>query len=144
MAGRAETLASRFVPRAAEEGMCHGDLCAENIVLDRDGHVVVVDNDNLAVDAWGYDFARTWYRWPMSEAERRQYMAGYGRADHLVAVDAHFVHWVLVVLVEAAAYRVRVAVGGADRAVGALQMVLQDPVRCARFPGLIASGACTP
>jgi Ser/Thr protein kinase RdoA (MazF antagonist) len=143
MAGLAEALASRFAPRAVEVGMCHGDLCAENIVVDRDGRVVVVDNDNLAVDAWGYDIARTWYRWPMTEAERRQYMAGYGRADHLAAVDAHFIHWVVVVLVEAAAYRVRVGVDGADRALGALEMVLRDPVRYARFPGLVADGACT-
>jgi Ser/Thr protein kinase RdoA (MazF antagonist) len=143
-ARRAEGLASRFAPPAVALGMCHGDLCAENIVVNRDGRVVVVDNDSLAVDAWGYDLARTWYRWPMTDDQRRHYMAGYGRAAHLEDIEAHFIHWAITVLVEAAAFRVRVGVDGADRPLSALRRVLRDPVRGARFPGLAPAGAHGP
>jgi aminoglycoside phosphotransferase len=139
-ARRAERLSFEFEPRAATLGMCHGDLCAENIVIARDGRVVVVDNDSLAVDAWGYDFARTWYRWPMADAERRHYMAGYGGAAHLAEVHTHFIHWAITVLVEAAAFRVRVGVDGAERALRSLRIALRNPVR---FPGLIPDDADT-
>jgi aminoglycoside phosphotransferase (APT) family kinase protein len=141
-ARRAETLACEFEPRVVERGLCHGDLCAENIVIDGDGRVVIVDNDSLAVDAWGYDLARTWYRWPMTATERRQYMAGYGPASHLVHVAAYFIHWAIVVLVEAAAFRVRVGVD-ADSALRRLRAVVRDPVQSARFPGLVPEDACT-
>jgi phosphotransferase family enzyme len=141
-AGRAERLASEFEPGAVALAMCHGDLCAENIVIARDGRVVVVDNDSLAVDALGYDFARTWYRWPMADADRRRYMTGYGSAAHLAEVHEYFIHWAITVLVEAAAFRVRIGVDGAERALGTLRMALHDPGQCARFPGLIPDQAC--
>jgi Ser/Thr protein kinase RdoA (MazF antagonist) len=142
-ARRAETLASESEPHRVELGLCHGDLCAENIVVDPTGRVVVIDNDSLAVDAYGYDFARTWYRWPMTDAERRHYMTGYGPAHRLAEVEAHFIHWAIIALVEAAAFRVRVRVRGAEVALRRLRAVLRDPDRRARFPGLVRNGACT-
>jgi aminoglycoside phosphotransferase len=140
-ARRAETLASECEPRRVELGLCHGDFCAENIVVGRDGRLVIVDNDSLAVDTWGYDFARTWHRWPMTDAERRHYMAGYGPAPHLADVEEHFIHWVIIVLVEAAAFRVQVGVDGADLVLRRLRAVLRNP-RSARFRGLLPGGAC--
>jgi Ser/Thr protein kinase RdoA (MazF antagonist) len=140
-ARRAERLALEFQPGTVALGMCHGDLCAENIVVARDGRVVVVDNDSLAVDAWGYDLARTWYRWPMTDVNRRRYMSGYGAADYLADVHAHFVHWATTVLVEAAAFRVQSRVQGARRPLRELRMVLRAPARHARFPGLIPGEA---
>jgi len=140
-ARRAETLAGRFAPEAAASGLCHGDFCAENIIVDGHARPVVVDNDSIAVDAYGYDLARTWHRWPMTEAQSHAYMAGYGPAGHLAEVEAHFVHWAAVVLVEAAAFRVQVGLDGADVPLRRLHALLQAPHRYGRFPGLVPRGA---
>lgn len=142
-ARQAEALAVGYAPPRASLGLCHGDLCPENVVLARDGRVVVVDNDSIAVDAYGFDLARTWYRWPMSDAQARRYMRGYGPAEHLDEVEAHFVHWAVVVVVEAAAFRHGAGLAGAGAAIGRLRALLRHPERCARFPGR-ARGAVRP
>ena len=59
----------RLAPNAAEVGTTHNDFCAENLVEDTRGCLVLVDNEGLRRGFLDYDLARTWYRWPMAEAD---------------------------------------------------------------------------
>ena len=74
---RVEALMSRLDPLVAEQGLIHGDLCAENAVLAAGG-VVVVDNEGLAVGALDGDVGRTLARWRMDESTRDAFARGYG------------------------------------------------------------------
>lgn len=58
-------------------GIAHGDLCGENIVWHPTRGPVSIDNGNLAVGHLDYDLARTFYRWPLREAERAIFLEGY-------------------------------------------------------------------
>lgn len=55
----------RFAPADAPCGLTHNDLCAANVVEDAHGRLFVVDNEGLRRGFFGFDLARTWYRWPM-------------------------------------------------------------------------------
>jgi hypothetical protein len=70
---------------------------------------------------------------PKPEADERSR----DRRDHLAEV-ARFLHWAIVVPVEAAAFRLRAELGGAEAAVDRLRAVLRAPGRCARFLRLAA------
>ena len=126
--GREATLAYRLAddhaPTTVSTGLCHGDLCAENIVKDRSGRLVVVDNDSLRIDAYGYDLARTWHRWPMTATQHAAYAEGYGESAHWTSFRDHFAHWAILVLVDAASYRLRVGVSGVRRPLHRLRAVL--------------------
>lgn len=71
--------AVRCAPERAPTGVIHTDFCADNLVEDRAGRLVVVDNEGLRLDFLDYDVARTWYRWPMSEAEWSVFLTRYTR-----------------------------------------------------------------
>jgi len=117
-------LAERHAPESVSTGLCHGDLCAENIIKARSGRFVVVDNDSVAIDSYGYDLARTWHRWPMSQRQHAAYIEGYGRHLHWAHFTAHFIHWAILVLVDAASFRTRVGVKGARRPLSRLRTLL--------------------
>src|SRR5262249_50894963 len=93
------------VPDHQETGIIHRDFCGENLVLDPLGTPHIVDNGTLTVDAYHFDLARTWYRWPMTSAERRAFEAGYAACGDLASYRAHFPFWAVAVLVEAALFR---------------------------------------
>lgn len=61
----------------ASIGVAHGDLCGENVVEHATRGPVSIDNGNLAVGHLDYDLARTFYRWPLREAERAVFLEGY-------------------------------------------------------------------
>ncbi len=107
----ARELALGKAPRRMQCGLAHGDLCAENIILDAAGELHVVDNETVLVHPPEYDLARSWYRWPMRPAERVAYERGYGRSRAREAFRLHFEFWVVLVLVEALLFRLDV---GAD------------------------------
>lgn len=80
----AADVAQAVVARAAERrgadttiGIAHGDFCAENIVAHPTRGPVSIDNGNLAVGHLDYDLARTFYRWPLPDAERAIFLEGY-------------------------------------------------------------------
>jgi thiamine kinase-like enzyme len=133
-------LAVLHAPRTASVGLCHTDFCGENIVTDAAGTVFVIDNEGIAVDAYEYDLARTWYRWPMTELQQRAYAEGYGDHDHATRFASHFLYWALMALVESSAVRVRVRAASARIPLSRLAELLRSHGRGERFPRLLSRG----
>jgi hypothetical protein len=113
-------LVERLAPATADVGITHNDFCAENLVELPGGRLVVVDNEGIRRGFLDYDVARTWYRWPMSEAQWQVFVARYrsyrshqsGRAG---APDGdHERFWRVAAVVKSAHLR------AAHRAAGAL------------------------
>lgn len=100
-------LARSHAPEVFDVGLIHGDLCAENIVIDGDDHVHVIDNETLTIGAYDYDLARTWYRWPMDGIQLKAYFRGYGQHRSLEPFLAHFPYWTISALVDSALFRLR-------------------------------------
>jgi Phosphotransferase enzyme family len=142
--GRArETLALmvRHAPaEASPAGLCHTDFCAENIVTTTTGHPWIVDNEGVNVDAYEFDLARTWYRWPMTSGQQQAYADGYGERAHGARFAAHFLHWALAVLVESAARRVRARAASARVPLERLATMLRTHGRGESFPRILAGG----
>lgn len=122
----ARELAGANAPSGLVPGLVHGDLCAENMLIDAEGRMHVVDNESVAVHAPEYDLARTWYRWPMTAAQRAAYEDGYGRSEARTRFDAHFTFWAIVVLVESAAFRLRVGASDPEVPLGRLRPLLEQ------------------
>lgn len=125
-ARRAFELAGRYAPSSYAVGFVHRDFCAENLVLRLSNDVCVVDNETLAVDPYDYDLGRTWYRWPMSPAERAAYFDGYHRYRSSHDFLTHFPYWGIVAVVGGAVYRLQKQTGAASVPVGRLRGLLRD------------------
>lgn len=133
-------LVVRHAPRAPHAGLCHGDFCAENIIRGAAGAICVVDNDGITVDAYAYDLARTWYRWPMERREQQAYADGYGRSEHGRNFADHFLHWALMVLVGSCKYRVRARVPSMGVPLSRLRAVVESEGRTEGLPRLLGKG----
>ena len=101
-------------------GVIHRDFCAENLVWDASGQPHVVDNETMQVGALDFDLARTWYRWPMTDAQATAFLDGYRAHRSPEAFLTSFVFWALATLVDVSRYHLRV---GTDRAQGALDLL---------------------
>jgi aminoglycoside phosphotransferase (APT) family kinase protein len=112
-ARRLLVLAREHSPTRTARGIVHGDLCAENIVVQSPERLFVVDNETLHVAAPDYDLARTWYRWPMLAADWRRYLSAYAEQRSPAQFEAHFVYWAALVLIESARWHLMLATGGA-------------------------------
>jgi len=133
-------LAVLHAPGTTSVGLCHTDFCAENIITDAAGTVFVIDNEGISVDAYEYDLARTWHRWPMTELQQRAYAEGYGHRDHVDRFADHFLHWALMALVESSAVRVRARAASASIPLRRLAELLISHGRGERFPRLLSRG----
>jgi streptomycin 6-kinase len=106
-------LAMSEVPQASEIGVIHCDYCAENLLVSEAVGFYIVDNELIQIGGLDHDLARTWYRWPMSPAERAVYWESYRRHRDPSSFSAFFLFWSINVLVSSALLRVE---GGTDRA----------------------------
>jgi hypothetical protein len=113
-------LATRRAPGDAEVGLGHGDLCPENIVVLGDS-LYVVDNESVLVHACDYDLARTWYRWPMTRVQRAAFVDGYRRDRDPGSFVKRRTYWTILVLVDAALFRLRAGAPGARQALDRLR-----------------------
>jgi Ser/Thr protein kinase RdoA (MazF antagonist) len=73
--------------------LIHRDFCAENFVVDAGGVLRVIDNEWFCLGPAGFDVGRTRNRWPMTDAERGAFDAGYREAAGSIADEAF---WCLV------------------------------------------------
>ena len=122
-------LAESHAPHTFAVGLVHGDFCAENMVLRAPGNVYVIDSEKLSIDAYDYDLARTWYRWPMTAAQREAYYDGYNRYRSSADFLRHFCYWAIVVFANSAAFRLRAGTGDAGLPIRQLQTLLGVEVR---------------
>ena len=124
-ADQAIRLASQCVPESFDVGISHGDFCAENLLVDSAGQIVVVDNETLAIGPLDYDLARTWYRWPMTEHQRTAYYEGYRRWRDPAAFRRNAAYWTVMALAEAAIYRLSAVAEQTDVPVDRLRSLLR-------------------
>lgn len=120
----AEVMASSPPAPAPAVGYCHGDLCPENVVRDRRGGLVLIDDETFSVNPLDYDLARTRYRWPMTRGAWDCYLAGYSRYRPAASFRADFLFWMVVVLVEAMLFRVTSGVADIAQAYGQLSALM--------------------
>ena len=80
--GRLEDLVSRNDPGFGGAALVHCDFRPENMLVDRQGRLRVVDNEWFRVDPAGWDLARTFAQWPMSEPVREEFLQGYRTTAH--------------------------------------------------------------
>lgn len=66
-------------PRAATQGLAHGDFAPENLVQTTSGDVVCVDNATLRPGLLEADLGFAWNRWPLDRGGRDRFLAGYRR-----------------------------------------------------------------
>ncbi|HSQ00562.1 MAG TPA: aminoglycoside phosphotransferase family protein [Candidatus Dormibacteraeota bacterium] len=100
-------LAARHAPAACATGISLGDYCADNIVCRASGEPCLIDLETLAIAPSDYDLGRTWYRWPMSAAQRAAYLDGYGAHRDASTFLAHLPFWHIAAMAEGALFRHR-------------------------------------
>ena len=122
---QALSLGSYYLPHNQQTGFVHWDFCAENVVLDRQGHPKLIDNETLAVGVLDHDLARTWYRWPMDTQQREAYFKGYTKVRDIGGFEQAFFYWIVLVLAQSALFRLRSNTPKADWPVLRLKRLLR-------------------
>ena len=125
-AREAASLARQSAPAIAEWGFCHGDFCAENLLIVPALGLHVVDNETICELWLDYDLARTWYRWPMDALSFREFLDGYRLHRAADEFLAHFAFWTIAVLLRSAAFRLRNGVSS-ELPIQRLKSLLQAP-----------------
>ncbi len=134
-ASLARELAGALDPGATVAGLCHGDFCAENMLLATDGRLRVIDNESLAVAPIDRDVARTFVRWPMSAAVREAFLDGYAARRDPATALRHERFWRLCVSVRSAHLRAVRKRMDATAALAEIAALLEPTGRPAnRFP----------
>jgi thiamine kinase-like enzyme len=113
-------------PKRFSYGLVCGDFCEENLLINSSGNIYVIDNEKLAIDAYDYDLARTWYRWPMNPDQRMAYYDGYTRHRTHESFRAHFLYWVIKVLMRSAILRLQASTQASSVPIQRLQTLLKN------------------
>ena len=124
-AAAALEVADRHAPADWAVGIVHDDFNHENLIRTETGDVAVVDNETLSIGACAYDLARTWYRWPMSAAQRAAYLEGYRHHRSAEELETHFPFWAVTVLARGAAFRLRAGRHGIDEPIARLRQHME-------------------
>ena len=125
-AQEAVALARRSAPATADWGLCHGDFCAENLLVVPALGLHVVDNETICELWQDYDLARTWYRWPMEALAFAAFLDGYREHRQADTFLAHFQFWAICALLRSAAFRLREGVS-AEVPIRRLEALLKSP-----------------
>src|SRR5262249_41808842 len=91
----AATIARTHPPGDCAWGFAFRGFCADTIVRQPSGEVILVDTETLSIQPCDYDLGRTWYRWPMPRASRQSYFSGYRSYRGLDDFLAHFPFWAI-------------------------------------------------
>jgi hypothetical protein len=153
-----ELVASKAMTRAEMEavlerlaavapGHCHAvavlaDLAPENLVVGPEGRLFLVDDENLSLDSPGFDLARTWYRWPMTDLRAGPFLAGYGTCADPSPFLEFAEYWIMVVLLEAAHFRTLWNTPEASAPLDALRARLGSHLRYPPEPEARPPGGC--
>ncbi len=120
-------LARRDPPGDLEAGIVHRDFAAENLVIGEDANIWVVDNETMTYDAFSYDLARSWYRWPLTGQAITHFLAGYKRIRSAGDFERHFVFWALSSLVDACLFRAKAETQNQDVPMDMLRELIHEP-----------------
>lgn len=126
-AHEAAALARASAPVDAEWGLCHGDFCAENLLLVPERGLHIVDNETICELWYDCDLARTWYRWPMNAFAFETFLDAYRSHREPRNFIAHFRFWTICVLLRSAMFRHRNGVSTASP-VTRLKSLLREPL----------------
>jgi thiamine kinase-like enzyme len=113
-------------PKHFSYGLVCGDFCEENLLMTSSGNIHVIDNEKLAINAYDYDLARTWYRWPMNPVQRMAYYDGYTRHRSHESFSAHFLYWVIKVLIRSAIFRLQATTQASSVPIQRLKSLLKN------------------
>lgn len=127
---RLAALAAAAAPASGAMGISLGDYCADNIVCRADGEPCLIDLETLTIAPSDYDLGRTWYRWPMSAAQRAAFLEGYRRHRDPGPFLAHRSFWYATALVEGALFRHRQHHPGLQVPLAALRALSDAGGRC--------------
>lgn len=83
----------------------HFDFCGENMLVDDRNHLRVFDNERVGYGPLGFDLARTWYRWDLSNHAWTSFVDAYADASGRPNAVQAFDFWRIVVLVNSACLR---------------------------------------
>jgi aminoglycoside phosphotransferase (APT) family kinase protein len=127
------TIVNETTPTESRHCLIHTDLCAENLVVNTAGQVVVIDNEHFRIGPPGMDLARTWYRWGWHDSRRGDrewplFRRAYEDAGGDPEAVANETFWRVAAV--AASARIRLSDGGAG--VTAAAQVLSTLAREAR------------
>jgi len=131
-------LARRNAPMRCEAGVILGDFCAENIVYRHGGPPCLIDLETLTIAPCDYDLGRTWYRWPMSAAQRAVYLEGYRQHRSAEAFLAHRLFWTIAALAHGVVFRHQQRAATTALPLDALRALLADSTA---DPTLVEVGA---
>ena len=112
------------LPVTSAWGLTHNDFCAANLVIDRGGTLVSIDNELFVRGFLEYDVARVWYRWPMPDWAERRFARRYRSAHEPVPAAGEQHAWRVVATLKGAHLRHRIGAPNAD-ALAALRRLLQ-------------------
>ena len=99
----------RCDPGCAQAGLVHLDFAFENMVVDPRGRLRMIDNEAMAVDAFDYDLARSWYRNAMAPQDWGRFEDAYRRSDGPGARDrSAALFWQIAAVVEGTVTRLDV------------------------------------
>jgi hypothetical protein len=79
-AGAAASLRAELAqrdPGQAKVVLIHNDFCAENMLIDVEGRLRIIDNEQLEIAPAALDLGRTYHRWPMSGPAWARFLAAY-------------------------------------------------------------------
>lgn len=122
---RARAHADAHAPDSCSLTFAHRDFCAENMVLRPSGVVAVVDNETVDINTCEYDLGRTWYRWPMTSAQRQDFLAGYESHRSAEPFVRHESYWGLLAAANAAVFRWGISPAAAEVALATLRALLE-------------------
>jgi Ser/Thr protein kinase RdoA (MazF antagonist) len=97
-------------PGRAPVVLVHRDYCPENLVEDRAGRLIAVDNEWLGLDAAGVDLGRTFSRWAAPADAWQRFLRGYTTTAPRAPEALRF--WLIAMAARSA--RLRLASGSAS------------------------------
>ena len=101
-----KTVVENF-PSCLDTGLVHRDFCADNLVINMNGALFSIDNEDMRHGYLDADLARSWYRWPMETWQRNEFISGYESHRKIDKFLANEWYWSIRTLCASAYYRTR-------------------------------------
>lgn len=109
-----------------EIGPAHLDFSAANLILDRDGRPVAIDNETISLGPLDLDLAICERRWPMQDWQRAAFELGYERHRDLTGYRGARAFWHVCYLTRRAALKSRRPGNAEATAIEALRELLGE------------------